>query len=251
MTRMTLILSLSALPFVFADEAVERLTQAKTVFEEVMATPDKGIPRDLLAKAHCVVIVPSLKKGGFIVGAPASVVLNSGTDSDFVVKLIDVYPQSAQPNAWAAAIGPAPGEYAKSLNGYQLPIAMEVRRGRYNASYEHPQPLKANEVTEFKIPLRSHDHVFLKTVDGLRPVHAILRRLDDDYCDPLELRPDSTLGVPGLVAAWRAGHVLVANAFGTGVLESRLLSSALPAICARLQALGDEDLAPGRLRRGV
>src|SRR5262245_39861996 len=68
MTRMTLIL-LSAVPFVFADEAVERLTQAKTVFEEVMATPDKGIPRDLLAKAHCVVIVPSLKKGGFIVGA--------------------------------------------------------------------------------------------------------------------------------------------------------------------------------------
>jgi SH3 domain-containing YSC84-like protein 1 len=68
MTRITLILSLSALPFVFADEAVERLTNAKTVFEEVMATPDKGIPRDLLAKAHCVVIVPALKKGGFIVG---------------------------------------------------------------------------------------------------------------------------------------------------------------------------------------
>lgn len=69
MTRISLILSLSALPFVFADEAVERLTNAKTVFEEVMATPDKGIPRDLLAKAHCVVIVPGLKKGGFVVGA--------------------------------------------------------------------------------------------------------------------------------------------------------------------------------------
>ena len=68
MTRMTLILSLSALPLVFADEAVERLTNANKVFEEVMATPDKGIPRDLLAKAHCVVIVPALKKGGFIVG---------------------------------------------------------------------------------------------------------------------------------------------------------------------------------------
>jgi lipid-binding SYLF domain-containing protein len=65
---MTLILSLSALPFVFADEAVERLTHANKVFEEIMATPDKGIPRDLLAKAHCVVIVPALKKGGFIVG---------------------------------------------------------------------------------------------------------------------------------------------------------------------------------------
>jgi len=68
MTRIALILSLSALPFVFADEAVERLANAKTVFDEVMSTPEKGIPRDLLAKAHCVVIVPALKKGGFIVG---------------------------------------------------------------------------------------------------------------------------------------------------------------------------------------
>jgi len=81
MARMTLILSLSAFPFVLADEAVERLTQAKTVFEEVMATPDKGIPRDLLAKAHCVVIVPSLKKGGFIVGAQYGVGVASCRDA--------------------------------------------------------------------------------------------------------------------------------------------------------------------------
>jgi putative CocE/NonD family hydrolase len=84
----------------------------------------------------------------------------SGTDSDFVVKLIDVYPENAQPNAWTAAAGPPPGEYAKSLNGYELPIAMEVRRGRYNKSYEHPQALAANEPAEFVIPLRNHDHVF-------------------------------------------------------------------------------------------
>ena len=81
MTRMTLILSLSAFPFLFADEAVERLTLAKTVFEEVMATPEKGIPRDLLAKAHCVVIVPSLKKGGFIVGAQYGVGVASCRDA--------------------------------------------------------------------------------------------------------------------------------------------------------------------------
>ena len=78
------------------------------------------------------------------------------------------------------------------------------------------------------------DRVFLKTISGLRPVHAILRRLDDDYCDPLELRADSTLGVPGLVQAWRAGRVLVANAFGTGVLESTALPSILPAISQQL-----------------
>jgi uncharacterized protein len=87
---------------------------------------------------------------------------SSGTDSDFVVKLIDVYPENAQPNAWNAVAGPAPGEYAQSLNGYQLPIAMEVRRGRYNTNYERPQALGANAPTVFSIPLRSHDHVFLK-----------------------------------------------------------------------------------------
>jgi uncharacterized circularly permuted ATP-grasp superfamily protein/uncharacterized alpha-E superfamily protein len=78
------------------------------------------------------------------------------------------------------------------------------------------------------------DRVYLKTVTGLRPVHAILRRLDDAFCDPLELRPDSTLGVPGLVQAWRAGHVLIANAIGSGLLESPALNPFLPGICTRL-----------------
>lgn len=86
----------------------------------------------------------------------------SGTDSDFVVKLIDVYPQDAQKNAWNPNQGPKPGQYAKSLNGYELPIAMEVRRGRFNKSYEHPSPLPPNRPVEWKIPLRDHDHVFLK-----------------------------------------------------------------------------------------
>jgi predicted acyl esterase len=86
----------------------------------------------------------------------------SGTDSDFVVKLIDVYSENAQANDWDASAGPQPGQYGQSLNGYELPIAMEVRRGRYNKSYERPQPLVANQPTDFGIPLRSHDHVFLK-----------------------------------------------------------------------------------------
>ena len=86
----------------------------------------------------------------------------SGTDSDFVVKLIDVFPEDAVANAWKADAGPAPGQYARSLNGYELPIAMEVRRGRYNQSYEHPAPLAAGKPTLFHIPLRDHDHVFLK-----------------------------------------------------------------------------------------
>lgn len=78
------------------------------------------------------------------------------------------------------------------------------------------------------------DRVFLKTVSGLRPVHAILRRLDDDYSDPLELRSESTIGVPGLVQAWRAGRVLLANALGTNVLESPALQPCMAALCQAL-----------------
>jgi len=86
----------------------------------------------------------------------------SGTDSDFIVKLIDVYPQDAQKNAWNPGEGPHPGQFAQSLNGYELPIAMEVRRGRYLESYEKPHALKANEPAKWDVPLRDHDHVFLK-----------------------------------------------------------------------------------------
>ena len=86
----------------------------------------------------------------------------SGTDSDFVVKFIDVYPENAQKNSWNPDEGPKPGQYAQSLNGYELPIAMEVRRGRYLTSYEKPAPLAANRPTEWNIPLRDHDHVFVK-----------------------------------------------------------------------------------------
>ena len=67
----------------------------------------------------------------------------SGTDADFIVKLIDLYPENATPNAWDDDAGPKPGQYAQSVNGYELPVAMEVRRGRYNTSYEHPHALTA------------------------------------------------------------------------------------------------------------
>ena len=70
--------------------------------------------------------------------------------------------------------------------------------------------------------------VWLKTIDGLQRVHAILRRQDDDYCDPLELRSDSALGVAGLTDCARRGNVLIANALGSGVLESGALLGYLP-----------------------
>lgn len=82
--------------------------------------------------------------------------------------------------------------------------------------------------------------VFIKTLDGLQPVDVILRRLDDGYCDPLELRADSTLGVAGLVEAARAGHVTVANALGSGLIESPGIAAFFPELCRRL--LGEELL---------
>ncbi|MDB5309043.1 MAG: hypothetical protein JWO38_3245 [Gemmataceae bacterium] len=86
------------------------------------------------------------------------------------------------------------------------------------------------------------NRVFLKVLGGLQPVDVIFRRLDDDFCDPLELRPDSFLGVPGLTHAVRSGTVAVANALGTGVLESPALLAYLPRLCRDL--LG-EDLRLG------
>jgi uncharacterized circularly permuted ATP-grasp superfamily protein/uncharacterized alpha-E superfamily protein len=78
------------------------------------------------------------------------------------------------------------------------------------------------------------DRVWLKTISGLERVHAIVRRQDDDYCDPLELRTDSALGIAGLTECARRGNVLLANALGSGVLESGALLGYLPALSRRL-----------------
>ena len=76
--------------------------------------------------------------------------------------------------------------------------------------------------------------VFLKTVDGLEQVDVILRRVDDSFCDPLELRSDSLLGVPGLVDAIVAGNVQVANALGSGVIETAAVMPFLPGLARHL-----------------
>ena len=75
-----------------------------------------------------------------------------------------------------------------------------------------------------------NNEVFLKTVQGLQRIHGLMRRLDDDFCDPLELRSDSALGIPGLLQSIRAGKVVMANALGTGFLESPAVMGFLPAI---------------------
>jgi uncharacterized circularly permuted ATP-grasp superfamily protein/uncharacterized alpha-E superfamily protein len=78
------------------------------------------------------------------------------------------------------------------------------------------------------------NRLYLKTLQGLEPVHGVLGRLDDDYLDPLELRSDSALGVPGLLQAVRAGNLLLANAPGSSFLESPGILGFLPRLAERL-----------------
>ena len=111
------------------------------------------------------------------------------------------------------------------------PLVVVLTPGPFNETYfEHAylaRQLGMPLVLGQDLTVRD-DSVFLKTLSGLRRVHAILRRLDDDFCDPLELRAGSALGVPGLLGAVRAGRVVLANALGTGVLESAAWLGFLP-----------------------
>jgi uncharacterized circularly permuted ATP-grasp superfamily protein len=74
------------------------------------------------------------------------------------------------------------------------------------------------------------DRVFMRTIGGLTPVHAIYRRLNDDFLDPETFRPDSLLGVPGLMRAYRRGNVALANAVGTGVADDKAVYAYMPRI---------------------
>src|SRR3984957_16130561 len=127
----------------------------------------------------------------------------------------------------------------------EAPLAVVLTPGAFNETYfEH-----AFLARQLGLPLvEGHDltvrgnTVFLKTLGGLRRVHAILRRLDDDFCDPVELRADSALGVPGLIAVVRAGGVVFAYPRGSGVLESASWMGFIPAAAERV--LGEKLRLP-------
>ena len=72
------------------------------------------------------------------------------------------------------------------------------------------------------------DKVYMKTIAGLEPVHVIYRRIDDDFLDPEVYNPESVLGVPGIMRAYRAGNVALANAVGTGVADDKAVYAYVP-----------------------
>ncbi len=139
----------------------------------------------------------------------------------------------------------AAGEVARRLGDGHTPRVVLLTPGPYSETYfEHAflaRYLGLPLVEGGDLTVRG-DRLFLKTVEGLEPVHGLMRRLDDDWCDPLELRPDSALGVPGLLQAARAGTVVMANALGSAFLESPALQGFLPAIARHLT--GQELLLP-------
>jgi uncharacterized circularly permuted ATP-grasp superfamily protein/uncharacterized alpha-E superfamily protein len=124
-----------------------------------------------------------------------------------------------------------------SLAGRDKPRVVLLTPGPYNETYfEHSYLARYLGFTLAEgADLTVRDRkVFLKTVEGLQPVDVILRRVDDSFCDPLELRGDSFLGVAGLVDAVGAGNVRVVNALGSGAIESAAIMPFLPGLCRQL-----------------
>ena len=115
----------------------------------------------------------------------------------------------------------------------QKPVIVILTPGLYNSAYfEHS--FLAREMGVFLV--EGHDlivednHVFMRTTQGKQQVDVIYRRIDDEYLDPLAFRRDSILGVPGLINAYRDGHVALANAPGAGVADDKSIYAFIPAL---------------------
>ena len=132
-----------------------------------------------------------------------------------------------------------------NLAGRDNPRIVLLTPGPYNETYfEHSyisRYLGFTLVEGADLTVRDR-RVYLKTVDGLEQVDVILRRVDDSFCDPLELRSDSLLGVSGLVDAIVAGNVKVANALGSGLIETAAIMPFLPGLSRQL--LGEKLKLP-------
>jgi len=117
--------------------------------------------------------------------------------------------------------------------GVDDPSVVLLTPGLYNAAYyEHLYLAKQMgvELVEGTDLVVDQDHVFMRTTHGLRPVHVIYRRLDDEWLDPIFGRQESLVGVAGLVNAYRAGNVVIANGLGNGVADDKAVYALVPKI---------------------
>jgi uncharacterized circularly permuted ATP-grasp superfamily protein len=126
-------------------------------------------------------------------------------------------------------------EILLSLAPQQLshPTVALLTPGMYNSAYyEHTYLARQMGVplVEGRDLLVDNHKVYMKTTNGLEQVHVIYRRVDDEFLDPLVFRPDSTLGVPGLIAAYRKGNVAIVNALGNGVADDKAVYKYVPAM---------------------
>jgi uncharacterized circularly permuted ATP-grasp superfamily protein len=113
------------------------------------------------------------------------------------------------------------------------PTVVLLTPGVYNSAYYEHSFLADKlgvELVEGRDLFIKDEIVFMRTTEGPKRVDVVYRRIDDDFLDPLAFRPDSTLGVPGLMAAYQAGNVTLANAVGTGIADDKAVYSYMPAI---------------------
>jgi uncharacterized circularly permuted ATP-grasp superfamily protein len=123
------------------------------------------------------------------------------------------------------------------------PVVVLLTPGIYNSAYYEHSFLADKlgiELVEGRDLFVKEDVVYMRTTQGPKRVDVIYRRLDDDFLDPLAFRPDSSLGVPGLMSAYQAGQVTLANAVGTGIADDKAVYSYMPAIVKFY--LGEEQL---------
>jgi uncharacterized circularly permuted ATP-grasp superfamily protein len=113
------------------------------------------------------------------------------------------------------------------------PTVVLLTPGLYNSAYYEHSFLADKlgvELVEGSDLVIKGETVFMRTTEGLKRVDVIYRRVDDDFLDPLAFRPDSALGVPGLMSAYMAGNVTLANAVGTGIADDKAVYSYMPEI---------------------
>jgi len=125
------------------------------------------------------------------------------------------------------------------------PVCVILTPGQYNSAYYEHSFLADRigiELVEAADLVVENDRLWMRTITGLLRVDVVYRRIDDDYLDPEVFRPDSMLGVPGLMRAWRAGNVTIVNAPGTGIADDKAIYSYMPEI-VRFYT-GSESLLP-------